>query len=247
MTRLITSWTCGSRAMALSLVRTLRTARTRRRGGRPRSRASARPERSGRPTPCRRASARRRTASARNSSRARPRVPRDQLRQLGLAQALGAGRALRQDQISQLGARVPDADLDALGQVDTELAQHLARLPHRAGPVLERLVPDRRQPDERVGITGAERADHEIVDAGLVLDDLEIDAAEAQLLDGRRPVGEEPLLVRRVDPGPGDDLGAVVRADVLLVSADDAIDGFARDELLFHEQRLERADAQREN
>jgi hypothetical protein len=38
-----------------------------------------------------------------------------------------------------------------------------------------------------------------------------------------------------------------VRADVLLVGAHDAVDGLARDEPLLDKQRLERADAQRED
>src|SRR3989441_13141121 len=70
------------------------------------------------------------------------RVTRDQLRERGLAQAFGAGGPLRKNQVPELGARVPDPDLHALGQVDAELAQHHARLPYRAGAVLERLVPD---------------------------------------------------------------------------------------------------------
>src|SRR6266851_2751980 len=104
-----------------------------------------------------------------------------------------------------------------------------------------------RERDESVRIAGAERADDEVVDAGRVLDHLEVDPAEAKLFDGRRPVGEEPLAVRRIDPGAGDDLGAVVRPDVLLVGADDAVDGLARDELLLDEQRLEGADPERED
>src|SRR5713101_99398 len=175
------------------------------------------------------------------------RVTRDQLPERGLAQAFGAGGPLRKNQVPELGARVPDPDLHALGQVDAELAQHHARLPYRAGAVLERLVPDWREPDESVRIARAERADDEVVDAGRVLDHLEVDPAEAKLFDGRRPVGEEPLAVRRIDPGAGDDLGAVVRPDVLLVGADDAVDGLARDELLLDEQRLEGADPERED
>jgi hypothetical protein len=54
-----------------------------------------------------------------------------------------------------------------------------------------------------------------------VLDDPEIDTAEAQLLDAGAAVGQETFLVSGIDPGPGDDLGAVVRADVLLVGADE--------------------------
>ena len=63
-----------------------------------------------------------------------------------------------------------------------------------------------------------------------------------------RPVGEEPLLGTPGRPTRArDDLGAVVRADVLLVGADDAVDRLARDELLLDQQGLERADAQRED
>src|SRR5580765_1243162 len=51
------------------------------------------------------------------------RVARDELGQLGLAQALGPGGPLGQHEIAELGARVPDADLGALGQIDAELMQ----------------------------------------------------------------------------------------------------------------------------
>jgi hypothetical protein len=82
------------------------------------------------------------------------------------------------------------------------------------------------------------------VDAGRVLDHLKIDAAEAQLLDGVGAVREQPLAVRWIDPRARHDLGAVVRPDVLLVGADDAVDRVAGDELLLHQQGLERADAE---
>src|SRR5262245_2595538 len=175
------------------------------------------------------------------------RVARDQTRQLGFAQSFGAGGALGEHQVPELGTRVPDANLHALGQVDAEFAQHHAGLAHGARAVLERLVPDRRQADERVRIARAERAHDHVVNARPVLDDLEVDAAEAQLLDGRGAVGKEPLLVRWVEPRPRHDLGAVVRSDVLLVRAHDAVDRVAGDELLFHQQGLERAHAQRED
>src|SRR5213593_1403928 len=102
------------------------------------------------------------------------RVTRDQLRERVLAQTFGAGGPLRKHEVAELGARVPDLDLHALGQVDAELAQ-------RPRAVLERLVPDGRKPDEGGRIAGAERADDEVVHAGRVLDHLEIDAAETQL------------------------------------------------------------------
>ena len=120
-------------------------------------------------------------------------------RSASLRRSVPAGRSGKHE-VAKLGARVPDANLRALGQVDAELAQHHARLAHRARAVLEGLVPDGRQPDQRVRIARAERADHEVVDAGRVLDHLEVDAAEAQLLDGRRAVGEQPRAIRRDRP-----------------------------------------------
>ena len=47
-----------------------------------------------------------------------------------------------------------------------------------------------------------------------------------------------------VDPRPRDDLGAVLRSDVVLVELDDRVDRVGRDEALLGEQRLERAGAQ---
>src|SRR6058998_4315624 len=121
------------------------------------------------------------------------RVARHQRGQLGLAQALGAGRTLGEHQVAELRARVPDANLRRLRQVEAELAQDHARLTHRPRAVLERLVPDRRQADQRVRVAGAERANDQIVYSGRVLDHLEVDPAEAQLFDGLGPVGEEAL------------------------------------------------------
>src|SRR5262245_39020295 len=72
------------------------------------------------------------------------RVAGDERGQVDLAQTLGAGGPLRQDEIAELGARVPDADLGAVRQLDAELAQDHARLAHGARAVLEGLVPDGR-------------------------------------------------------------------------------------------------------
>src|SRR5439155_865459 len=146
------------------------------------------------------------------------RVARDQVRQLGLAQAFGPGGTLWENQVAELRARVPDADLHALGQVDAELVQHHARLTHRPRAVLERLVPDRREADESMRIAGAERANDQIVYSGRVLDHLEVDPAEAQLFDRRGPVGEEALAVRRIDPGAGVEADAVERVGLLALS-----------------------------
>src|SRR2546426_9006376 len=115
------------------------------------------------------------------------RVTRDQLRERGLAQAFGAGGPLRKNQVPELGARVPDPDLHALGQVDAELAQHHARLPYRAGAVLERLVPDWREAGESGRVAGGEGADDEGGGAGGGVDHPEGGPPPAKLLPARRP------------------------------------------------------------
>jgi uncharacterized protein YbjT (DUF2867 family) len=68
-------------------------------------------------------------------------------------------------------------------------------------------------------------------------------AADAQLADRRRPVGEQTLLVGDIAPGASDDAGAVHRTDVLLVSAHDRVDDLRRDEPFLGQERLERSDA----
>ena len=102
--------------------------------------------------------------------------------------------------------------------VEAHLGEHRARLADDAGAVGRVLVPGRRQAEHRPRVAGAQRADDDVVDVRSVLDDddvLALRAAEAELGDGGRAVVEQPGLVVGVGPRPGDDLGAVQRADVV--------------------------------
>ncbi len=86
------------------------------------------------------------------------------------------------------------------------------------------------------------------MDARRVLDDhhrVALEAAVAELGDRGRPVGTKPLAIGVVDPGAGDDAGAVLRADVVLVEVDDRVDRVGRDQALLDEERLEGGGAHR--
>ena len=69
-------------------------------------------------------------------------------------------------------------------------------------------------------------------------------ALEAELGDRRGAVGQQARAVLVVDPRARDDLGAVLRADVVLVELDDGVDRVGGDQAALGEQRLERAGAQ---
>jgi hypothetical protein len=70
-------------------------------------------------------------------------------------------------------------------------------------------------------------------------------AGEPEFRDRRTGVPEQPLLVRGIDPGAGDDARAVARPDLGFERVDDPVERLSIDEPLFDEQRLERLDAQR--
>ena len=59
---------------------------------------------------------------------------------------------------------------------------------------------------------------------------------ETQLGDGSGAVLQQLFLVRWIDSRACDHLGAVARADVLLVGLHDRVDGVTRDETLFHQE-----------
>jgi DNA-binding transcriptional MocR family regulator len=75
----------------------------------------------------------------------------------------GPGRPGRQHHVTGLRGRIPDRDLDMIGQRQAELGEHRARLPHRPRPVGEALVPARRGAEQRYRIAGAQRADDDVV------------------------------------------------------------------------------------
>ncbi len=69
-----------------------------------------------------------------------------------------------------------------------------------------------------------------------VLDDhhfLALQTAEGKLGDCSRAVGEETLFVGRIDPGTGHDLGAVARANAVLVIIRKSSDHVRVDNCLF--------------
>src|SRR5947208_4195606 len=116
---------------------------------------------------------------------------------------LGPCGALRQHEVAHLGGRIPYADLDLLTDFQSELAQYTARIYHGARPVRGGFVPDRREAEDCPGITGAERANDEVMALGGVLDDHHVltrTPAIAELCDRRRCIGQTPVLVFGGDP-----------------------------------------------
>ena len=67
---------------------------------------------------------------------------------------------------------------------------------------------------------------------------------EAELGDRRGRVAQQARPVDVVRPRPRDDLGPVLRPDVVLIELDDGVDRVRRDETAFDEDRFERAGAQ---
>ena len=69
-----------------------------------------------------------------------------------------------------------------------------------------------------------------------------LEAADAELLAGRRGVSQQPLLERGVRPRPGDHLRAQLRADLVLVDLHQPVDGRGRHDPLLDQDRLQRLD-----
>ena len=165
-----------------------------------------------------------------------------------LMESVPSGRRGKHE-VAHLARRVPDTDLGVLGKLDAELAKHGSRLGDHPGAVGGALVPGRRQAEHRPRVARAQRADDDVVDLGRVLDDdhrVALEPAVAELADRGGAVQAEPLAVRGVDPGAGDDPGAVLRAEVALVALDDRVDLVGREQPLLDEHCLERRGAQRE-
>src|SRR5262249_45732072 len=68
-------------------------------------------------------------------------------------------------------------------------------------------------------------------------------AAEAQLGDCGRAVGQQPRAICRIDPGARHHPGAVHRTDVVLVAAHDGVQEAGLEDALLGEERLQRAGA----
>src|SRR5262249_22105597 len=85
-------------------------------------------------------------------------------------------------------------------------------------------------------------AHDDVVHTGPVLDDDQVPAlraAEPQLGDRARAVGQQPRAIGGVDPGPRHHLGAVHRADVVLVAAHDGVQEAGPEDALLGEERLQ--------
>src|SRR5207249_10980383 len=77
------------------------------------------------------------------------RVAGHECSQLLFAHMLGAARALGQHHVADLGAAVPDANLDRVIKLEAELAQDPARIDDRPRAVRRALVPDRGETQHR--------------------------------------------------------------------------------------------------
>ena len=142
---------------------------------------------------------------------------------------------------------VPDAYFGFLGQRDAEIGQNAARVLDRPRAVGRRLVPDRRQPEHFPRIAGAQRADDHVVALRRVLDRDQMVADGAHVAergDRRGGILQQRLPEGGIGPRPGDDEGAVARADLGLVGLDDGIERRRIDVALLGQDRFQGADAQ---
>ena len=140
-------------------------------------------------------------------------VPCDQGGELVGGEPVAPGRPGWQHHIAGLRGRVPDRDLDVIGQCQAELREHRSGLPHRSRPVGETLVPAWRRPEQRYGVAGAQSADDDVVRGLGVHDNPQLVAqpVETQLRRSRGSVGQQQVTVPRVDPGAGNHPGTVHR------------------------------------
>ncbi len=165
--------------------------------------------------------------------------------ELLLAPALGSRRAHREHEVADLGARVPHAHLDVVGQIDAELGAARRAARRRPGAVRRRSCTRSaaaRAPatDSRSRACRRPRCGRSACSRRRPSCSPSVPPKPSSAI-ASRAVREQALPVRRVDPGARDDLRPVLRADVVLVELDDGVDRVGRDEALLDEQRLERA------
>ena len=175
------------------------------------------------------------------------RIARDQFRQLRLAETVRSRRPFRQHQIADLGGRIPYPHFDLVAKRQPELGQHAARVDHRPRPIRRRLVPARRQAEQAPRIAGAQRADHEVMDGGRILqhhDVLRLPPEEPEWLDRAGRVPQQLRLELRIDPGARDDLRAAPGTDLAFVGVDPGIDRGGIHQPLLGQQAFQRLGAQ---
>ena len=151
-----------------------------------------------------------------------------------------AGRTLGKDEVADLGARVPHPDLDVVRHVEPISAQQRPRLAHHARAVRRALVPGRRQPEHRPRVAGAQRAHHDVVHVGRVLDHdhvLALRAAEAQLGDRRGAVVEQARLVLGSTQARATTRAPFIGPMSCSYWLDDGVENAGADEALLDQQR----------
>ena len=97
------------------------------------------------------------------------------------------------DNIAKLRGAVPDPYFDVRRHVEAELLEHASGVDNGPGTVRGRLVPNRRQPENRPWITGTEGADYHVVDLRCILDDdhvLALSAEKSKFSNRFRRIGE---------------------------------------------------------
>src|SRR5262249_59492917 len=137
-------------------------------------------------------------------------VARDEAGELRLGPATRALGPHRQHDVAQVGGRVVYTYLDILRQFDAEVGEHAAWVNDGAGTIGQALVPGRRDAQQHLGVTGAQRAHDDVVHFGCVLDRAELGEradVDPQLTQGGARILEQAPLEAGVDPGPGNHLG----------------------------------------
>jgi len=171
------------------------------------------------------------------------RIAGHQASQLRFRQGLRAGGALRHHQIAQFGRAVPDPDFNIVVDLNPELGQHTARIAHDPRPVGRGLVPVGRNAQNRKRITGAQRANDEIVDVRSVLDNFQMRrrvAQKSEFIENGRRILQQACAEHWIAPGPGDDQGAAPGSDILRIGLHPGVDGAAVDKPFFDQQTFKR-------
>src|SRR5258706_1917641 len=138
-----------------------------------------------------------------------------------------SGRTLRQYQIADLRDRIPDPYLDFRLEHQAHFTEHATRLSHEPRTVCARLVPGRRQSEDRPRVARAKRAHHHVMHGRRILDDVKhlgFRASDTELGTRGETVGEQSCLEGRIGPGFCDHAGAIFRTDCLFVVPDDLVD-----------------------
>ena len=136
----------------------------------------------------------------------------------------------------------PHPDLDVVGQLGAEFGEHAARVGDRARAVRRRLVPDRRQPEYRPGVTGAERRRRGCAPSPCSRPPAcARPAGPCSRGDRCVRIAQQPFLERRVAPGARHDPGAVMRPNLVLVRLDQLVEGGRVDQPLLDQKRLSSA------